>query len=384
MECGSGELEELRRSVRRLAEDKILPLASEIDASGEFPWGVKEELARSGLMAIPFPSQYGGVDADNDSAMCVAVEEIARVCASSSLVIQVQHLAAQPILLAGTESQKNRYCPNLANGQWLGAFALTEPGAGSDVGAISTLAKPGPEGYEISGRKCFISNGSVADVVIVFAKTDPQAGARGLSAFIVEKSFPGFGVGRIEKKMGVRGSPAAEIVLEGCRVPRANLLGEEGGGFALAMRTLDRTRPVIAAQAVGIAQGALDVARRYACERRQFGRAITEFQGIQFMLAEMAAELEAARALTYYAARLADEGSPRLSYFAAAAKLIASDTAMRVTTDAVQIAGGYGYMTDLPLERMMRDAKITQIYEGTNQILRLVIARELLQEGRPS
>jgi alkylation response protein AidB-like acyl-CoA dehydrogenase len=281
-------------------------------------------------------------------------------------------------LLAGTEAQKQKYCPPLASGEKLCAFGLTEPGAGSDAAAMATTAELKGDTYVLNGLKHFISNATVADVFCIFAMTDRSKGTRGISAFIVEKDYPGFHIGRVEKKMGIRGSPTAEIVFEDCRVPRENLLGKEGEGFKIAMKTLDRSRPVIAAQAVGVAQAGLDFAVKYAKERVQFGGPISQLQGIQFMLADMAAQTEAARALTYHAAELADEESPQLSYIAAAAKLMASDVAMRVTTDAVQIAGGYGYMVEFPAERYMRDAKITQIYEGTNQIQRLVIARQLL------
>jgi alkylation response protein AidB-like acyl-CoA dehydrogenase len=380
----SEEFDKLRDSVRHMAEEKIKPRAADIDVSGEFPWDVKEELARLNLFALPFPESLGGIREDHRVRLCIAVEEIARVCASSSLILQVQDLGAQPILLAGTEELKSRYCPPLASGEKLCAFAITEPEAGSDIGALLTTAELKGDYYVINGCKRFISNGSVADFLVVFAKTDPTEGYKGLSAFIVESDSPGFSVSRHENKMGIRGSPAAEIVFEDCRVPKQNLLGREGEGFKLAMRTFDRTRPIIAAQAVGIARGALDEAVTYASERKQFGRRIVDFQGIQFLLAERAAELEAARALVYYSAWLADHGSEQLAYYASAAKLIASDTAMRVTTDAVQVAGGTGYLRDFSFERKMRDAKITQIYEGTNQIQRLVIARQLLKGGIPT
>ena len=370
------ELEMLRDTVRKMANDVIAPRAAEIDLTGEFPWDIKELLQRQGILSLPFPE--GGCE-QKHMAVCLAVEEIARVCVSSSLILQVQSLGATPLLLAGTEAQKQKYCPPLAAGEKLGAFGLTEPGAGSDAAAMATTAELRGDVYVLNGLKHFISNATVADVFCIFAMTDRSKGTRGISAFIVEKDYPGFHMGRVEKKMGIRGSPTAEIVFEDCRVPRENLLGKEGEGFKIAMKTLDRSRPVIAAQAVGVAQAALDFAVKYAKERVQFGGPISQLQGIQFMLADMAAQTEAARALTYHAAALADEDSPELSYIAAAAKLMASDAAMRVTTDAVQIAGGYGYMVEFPAERYMRDAKITQIYEGTNQIQRLVIARQLLR-----
>ena len=372
------ELEMLRDTVRKIANEVIAPRAAEIDLTEEFPWDIKELLERQGIFSVAFPESLGGCEMRH-TAVCLAVEEIARVCVSSSLILQVQALGASPILIAGTEEQKQKYCPPLAAGEKLCAFALTEPGAGSDAAAMGTVAELRGDTYVINGVKHFISNATVADIFCIFAMTDRSQGTRGISAFIVEKDFPGFQIGRVEKKMGIRGSPTAEVVLIDCQVPQENLLGKEGDGFKIAMKTLDGSRAVIAAQAVGLAQAGLDFAVNYSKERKQFGGPISQLQGIQFMLADMAAQVEAARALTYHAAALADEGAPDLSYIAAAAKLIASDTAMRVTTDAIQVAGGYGYMTEFPAERYMRDAKITQIYEGTNQIQRLVIARHLLR-----
>ena len=372
------ELEMLRDTVRKMANEVIAPRAAEIDLTGEFPWDIKELLQRQGIFSVSFPESLGGCE-QKHTAVCLAVEEIARVCVSSSLILQVQALGATPILLAGTEAQKDKYCPPLASGEKLCAFGLTEPGAGSDAAAMATTAELRGDTYILNGLKHFISNATVADVFCIFAMTDRSKGTKGITAFIVEKDFPGFHIGRVEKKMGIRGSPTAEIVFEDCRVPRENLLGREGEGFNIAMKTLDYSRPVIASQAVGVAQAGLDFAVKYSKERVQFGGPIAQLQGIQFMLADMAAQVEAARALTYHAAALADEDSPELSYIAAAAKLMASDVAMRVTTDAIQVAGGYGYMVDFPAERYMRDAKITQIYEGTNQIQRLVIARQLLR-----
>lgn len=372
------ELEMLRDMARKMAREVIAPRAAEIDLTEEFPWDIKELLQRQGIFSVAFPESLGGCEMRH-MAVCLAVEEIARACVSSSLILQVQALGASPILIAGTEEQKQKYCLPLAAGEKLCAFALTEPGAGSDASAMSTVAELRGDTYVLNGLKHFISNATVADIFCIFAMTDRSKGTRGITAFIVEKDFPGFHIGRIEKKMGIRGSPTAEVVLTDCQVPRENLLGNEGEGFKIAMKTLDGSRPVIAAQAVGLAQAGLDFAVNYSKERTQFGGPIAQLQGIQFMLADMAAQVEAARALTYHAAALADEGSPDLSYIAAAAKLIASDTAMRVTTDAIQVAGGYGYMTEFPAERYMRDAKITQIYEGTNQIQRLVIARQLFR-----
>ena len=372
------ELEMLRDTVRKMTNEVIAPRAAEIDLTGEFPWDIKELLQRQGIFAVSFPESLGGCEMTH-TAVCLAVEEIARACVSSSLILQVQALGATPILLAGTEAQKHQYCLPLASGEKLCAFGLTEPGAGSDAAAMTTTAELRGDTYILNGSKHFISNATVADVFCIFAMTDRSKGTKGITAFVVEKDFPGFHIGRVEKKMGIRGSPTAEIVFNDCRVPRENLLGKEGEGFKIAMKTLDFSRPVIAAQAVGLAQAALDFAVKYSKERVQFGGPIAQLQGIQFMLADMATQVEAARALTYHAAALADEDSPQLTYIAAAAKLMASDVAMRVTTDAIQVAGGYGYMVDFPAERYMRDAKITQIYEGTNQIQRLVIARQLLK-----
>jgi len=367
----------LRAAVRKMAEEKIAPRAAEIDETMEFPWDIKRAIQEMGLFSVIFPKEYGGSGPDQMS-LCLAVEEIARVCVSSSLILQVQALGATPILIAGSKEQKEKYCPPLASGEKLCAFAFTEPGAGSDLAAITTRAVLHGDTYVINGRKCFISNGNVADTLVVFASTDPEAKHRGISAFMVEKGFPGFSIGKIENKMGIRASPAAELLFEDCEVPRENRLGAEGEGFRIGMQTFDESRTVIAAQAVGLAQGALDFAINYAKERAQFGAPIAKLEGIEFLLAEMAAQVEAARYLTYKAASLVGKGARELSYLAAAAKLVASDAAMRVTTDAVQVAGGYGYMKDFPLERMMRDAKITQIYEGTNQVMKLVMARRYL------
>jgi alkylation response protein AidB-like acyl-CoA dehydrogenase len=307
------------------------------------------------------------------------VEEVARADATTSLIPIIQKLGALPIMLAGSEEQKDRYFPRLASGEWLPAFALTEAGAGSDVASLRMRASRDGDDYLLTGTKRFITHGSVANLLTVFALTDADAGGRkGMSAFIVETDTPGFSVARLEHKMGIRGSPTAELTFDEVRVPAANRLGEEGDGFKIAMSTLDRSRLAIASQAVGIAQGATDAALAYAAERRQFGERIVDFQAIQFMLADMASQTEAARQLTYAACTRVDDEDPNLAYWTSAAKLIAGDTAMRATTDAVQVFGGYGYITEYPVERMMRDAKITQLYEGTQQIQRLVIARRLL------
>jgi alkylation response protein AidB-like acyl-CoA dehydrogenase len=377
----TAEHDELRAVVRELAEERIAPRAAEIDATGEFPWDLKELLAKQDLLGIGFEERYGGTALDWVGQAIVA-EEVARADATTSLIVIVQKLGALPILLSGTDEQKDKYLPRLAAGEWLIAFALTEAAAGSDVASNRMRARLDGDCYVLNGSKRFITNGSVANVLTVFALTDPQAGGRkGMSAFIVETETPGFSVARIEHKMGIRGSPTAELNFDDVRVPIENRLGAEGEGFKIAMNTLDRSRLSIAAQAVGIAQGAIDEATKYAANRRQFGERVVDFQGIQFMLADMASQTEAARQLTYAAAARVDADRSDLAYWTSSAKLVAGDTAMRVTTDAVQILGGYGYITEYPVERMMRDAKITQLYEGTQQIQRLIIARQLLQRA---
>jgi alkylation response protein AidB-like acyl-CoA dehydrogenase len=371
----------LRDTIRELAHERIAPRAAEIDRSGEFPEDIRQLLANQDVLALPFPSEHGGIGADL-LTQCLAIEQIARACATSSLILSVHALASLPLLLAGSEEQKARLVPDLASGKKLAALALTEPEAGSDAAALRTRAVREGDGYHISGTKRFITNGSVAGLITVFAVTDPDAPRhRRMSCFEVEVPADGFKVARLEHKLGIRGSPTAELNFDGVLVPDENRIGEEGQGFELAMKTLDRSRPGIAAQAVGIAQGALDAAASYARERKQFGQRIGEFQMIQAMLADMDSRIEAARQLTYKACVEVDGGAPDASRWAAAAKLIAGDTAMAVTTDAVQVLGGYGYTDEYPVERMMRDAKITQIYEGTQQIQRLVIARALL--GKP-
>jgi alkylation response protein AidB-like acyl-CoA dehydrogenase len=375
------EHEELRAVVRELAEERIAPRAAEIDETAEFPWDLKELLARQDLLGTCFEERHGGTGLDT-VGQSILVEEIARADATTSLIPIVQKLGALPILLAGNDEQKDRYFPRLASGEWLIAFALTEAAAGSDVAANRMRARLEGDCYVLNGSKRFITHGSVANVLTVFALTDPEAGGRkGMSAFIVETDTPGFAAPRVEHKMGIRGSPTAELTFDDVRVPAENLLGTEGDGFKIAMATLDRSRLGIAAQAVGIAQGALDEAVRYAADREQFGQRVVDFQGIQFMLADMASQTEAARQLTYAAAARVDAAASDLPYWTSSAKLVAGDTAMRVTTDAVQVLGGYGYITEYPVERMMRDAKITQLYEGTQQIQRLVIARQLLQRA---
>jgi alkylation response protein AidB-like acyl-CoA dehydrogenase len=368
----------LRDAVRLLADERIAPRAASIDRDGTFPWDVKELLASHDVLALPFPTEYGGLGADL-LTICLAIEAISRVCASSGLILAVHELAAIPLLLAGSDAQKERWLPGLAAGRQLIAFALTEPEAGSDAASIRTRATRDGDHYVIRGGKRFISQGDLADLVTVFAVTEPGAARhRNISCFIVEKGTPGFSAPRVEHKMGIRGSTTAELVFDDVRVPVGNLVGAEGEGFSLAMRTLDRSRPGIAAQAVGIAQGALEVAARYATERRQFGRPIGDFQLIQGLLADMDAATEAARQLLYKACTEIEAGVPDAARWSAMCKLVAGDAAMRVTTDAVQVLGGYGYIDEFPVERMMRDAKITQLYEGTQQIQRLVVARSLL------
>jgi alkylation response protein AidB-like acyl-CoA dehydrogenase len=375
------EHDELRAVVRELAEEKIAPRAAEIDERAEFPWDLKELLAMQDLLGTSFEERHGGTNLDG-IGQAILVEEVARVDATTSLIPIVQKLGALPIMLAGSDEQKDRYFPRLASGEWLVAFALTEAAAGSDVAANRMRARLDGDCYVLNGSKRFITHGSVANLLTVFALTDPEAGGRkGMSAFIVETDTPGFAAPRVEHKMGIRGSPTAELTFDDVRVPIENRLGAEGDGFKVAMATLDRSRLGIASQAVGIAQGALDAALRYAADREQFGQRVVDFQGIQFMLADMASQTEAARQLSYVAAARVDAMASDLPYWTSSAKLIAGDTAMRVTTDAVQVLGGYGYINEYPVERMMRDAKITQLYEGTQQIQRLVIARQLLQRA---
>lgn len=363
--------------VSDLAREKVAPRAAEIDAKGEFPWDMKELLAQQDIFAMPFPEEYGGLGSSELSILMV-IEELAKACATTSLLLCVQQLGSLPILLAGTDEQKQRFIPKLASGEWLASYALTEPGSGSDAGAMRTRAEKRGDTYVLNGLKHFITNAGVAHINTVFAVTSDQ-GTRGISAFVVEGDRPGFHMGKVENKMGIRGSQTGELVFEDCEIPAENLLGNEGEGFKIALATLDRTRPGIAAQALGIAQGALDFAVEYAKQRVQFGKPIWENQAIQFMLADMDIQVEAARQLIYHVGELMDAGTPRFSRESAIAKTFASDAAISVTNDAIQVLGGYGYMKEFPVERMMRDAKITQIYEGTNQIQRMVIARALAQ-----
>jgi alkylation response protein AidB-like acyl-CoA dehydrogenase len=377
----TAEHDELRAMVRELAEERIAPRAAAIDETHEFPWDLKDLLAQQDLLGTCFAEKHGGTALDT-LAQTILAEELARADATTSLIPIVQKLGALPIILAGTDEQQDRYFPRLASGEWLIAFALTEAAAGSDVASNRTRAQRDGDDYVLNGSKRFITHGSIAKVLTVFALTDPAAGGRkGMSAFIVEADTPGFAAPRVEHKMGIRGSPTAELTFDDVRVPVANRIGDEGEGFRIAMETLDRSRLSIAAQAVGIAQGAIDAAVAYAADRRQFGERVVDFQGIQWMLADMTSQTEAARQLTYAAAARVDANVPDLPYWTSSAKLVAGDTAMRVTTDAVQVLGGYGYISEYPVERMMRDAKITQLYEGTQQIQRLIIARQLLQRA---
>ncbi len=367
----------LIEAIRELAQECVAPRAAEIDRTGEFPWDMKDLLAQQDILAMPFPVEYGGIGA-SELSIVMAIEELSRCCATTGLLLAVQQLGSTPILLAGTDAQKRKYFPKLASGEWLAAYGLTESDSGSDAAAMRTMAVRKGDKYILNGSKRFITNGGLAQVNSVMAITDPTKGTRGISAFIIERDFPGFSVGRVEDKMGIRGSQTAELIFTDCEVPAENLLGREGDGFKIAMGTLDRTRPGIGAQAVGIAQGALDLAVEYSKQRVQFNKPIAENQGIQFMLADMATKVEAARLLVYNVAEMIDRGEKNFSKYSSMAKLFASDTAMEVTNDAIQVLGGYGYITEYPAERMLRDAKITQIYEGTNQIQRLVIARSLL------
>jgi alkylation response protein AidB-like acyl-CoA dehydrogenase len=381
----SHEHELLRQTVRDLAEAKIAPAAADVDAAGRFPQEAADALAGSGLHAVHIPEAYGGQGADA-LATAIVIEEVARACASSSLIPAVNKLGTMPLLLAGSEELKQRYLPPVARGEAMFSYALSEANAGSDAAAMKTRAKRGGDRWVLNGTKMWITNAGVSEYYTVMAVTDPAAGANGISAFVVEKTDPGVSFGEPEKKLGIKGSPTRTVILEDVPVPASRMIGEEGTGFKTALATLDHTRITIAAQAVGIAQGALDYATGYVKQRSQFGKAIAEFQGVQFMLADMAMKLEAARQLTYHAAALSEQAmagakAPGLTFASSAAKCFASDTAMAITTDAVQLLGGYGYVRDYPVERMMRDAKITQIYEGTNQIQRLVMARQLLGAG---
>jgi len=373
----SSEHEELRASVRRFAEDHVAAHAAEADERAEFPWKSFEAYRDSGLIRLPYPEAHGG-DGGDALAYAVLVEEVARVCASSSLFVLISRLASHAILAHGSPALQAAVIPKVVAGDWQGSYCLSEPHAGSDIAAMSTRATRDGDHYVLSGRKYWITNAGISDFYTVFAKTDPDAGARGISVFVVEAAWDGVAIGKLESKLGVRGSPTGELLLEDVVVPASHLVGDENAGFGYALEALNSSRPIIGAQAVGIAQGALDVAAQYATERSQFGSHLADFQAIRFLLADMATRLEAARALVYRACALLDAGDPDVASASSMAKLFASDAAMQITTDAVQVLGGAGYTRDFPVERMMRDAKITQIYEGTNQIQRMVIARGLL------
>jgi alkylation response protein AidB-like acyl-CoA dehydrogenase len=371
------EFSDFRETIRRMVVERVAPRAAEIDEKAEYPTDLRELFASHDLLGLPFDAEHGGTGTGT-LMLNIAVEEVAKACASSALILMIQELGTLPIKLFGTEEQKERFLPRCASGEWSPAFALSEPDAGSDPGGMRTRAVRDADEWVIEGTKNWITNLGIADFYVCFAVTDPEAGhSHGISAFVVEADRPGFSVGKLEHKMGIRGSPTGQPIFDGVRVPASNLIGAEGEGFTVAMATLDRSRLGVAAQAVGIAQGATDYAAAYAQERKQFGKPIAAFQGIQFKLADMESRTAAARELLYRACAKVDSGDADMGKYSAMAKLIASDTAMWVTTEAVQVLGGYGYVNEYPVERMMRDAKITQIYEGTNEIQRLVIARTL-------
>jgi alkylation response protein AidB-like acyl-CoA dehydrogenase len=372
------EHEAIRAAVREIAEREIAPHAAEVDAQSRYPIEAQKALTAAGFHATHIPEAYGGEGADA-VASCIVIEEVARVDASASLIPAVNKLGSVPIILSASEELKQRVLPSIAAGQSMISYGLSEREAGSDAAAMKTRARLDGDTWVLNGTKAWITNSGISDWYTVMASTDPEKGAHGISAFVVHKDDPGFAVGPKERKMGIKGSPTCELYFTDCTIPVDRIIGEPGTGFTTALRTLDFTRPTIGAQAVGIAQGALDVAVGYAKERRQFGQPIATFQGVEFMLADMSMQIEAARHLVYVAAARGEQGGADVTRLAAAAKAFASDVAMKVTTDAVQVLGGAGYTQDFPVERMMRDAKITQIYEGTNQIQRMVIARNLLK-----
>jgi alkylation response protein AidB-like acyl-CoA dehydrogenase len=372
------EHEAVRDAVRAVCTDKVAPHAADVDATGTFPQASYDALRAAEFHAPHIPETYGGAGADA-LATCLVIEEVARACASTSLIPAVNKLGTMPLLLAGSEEVKARYLPPVAAGEALFSYGLSEREAGSDTASMTARAVPVGDGWVLSGHKSWITNAGVSAYYTVMAVTDPEAGRRGITAFVMEASDEGVSVGAPERKLGIRGSPTRELLFDRCPLPGDRIVGEPGQGLKIALRVLDHTRVTIGAQAVGIAAGALDVATAYVKERQQFGRAVAEFQGVQFMLADMAMKLEAARQLVYRAAAASERDEVALPFLGAAAKCFASDVAMEITTDAVQLLGGYGYTRDYPAERMMRDAKVTQIYEGTNQIQRLVMARELLR-----
>jgi alkylation response protein AidB-like acyl-CoA dehydrogenase len=376
----SDEQKMVQELARKVAKEKILPVAAKYDQSEEFPWDIMEILAKSDLFAIFVPQEYGGTGG-GILDLCIATEELSRACGGIAVCYAASALGTFPIILFGNVEQKKKYLPDLGSGKKIAAFGITEPEAGSDASAIKTTAKKEGRHYLLNGLKHFITNGGDAQIYTIIAMTDKSRGARGASAFIVEKGTPGFTFGKKEEKLGIRASSTTELIFTDCKIPAENLLSKEGMGFIVTMKTFDMSRPGVAAQALGIAQGALDVAVKYAKERQQFGKSISSFQGIQWMLADMATQIEAARALVYSCAKEIDAGCKDVGKDSAMAKMFASDVAMKVTTDAVQILGGYGYMKDYPAEKYMRDAKITQIYEGTNQIQRNIIALQLIKES---
>lgn len=374
------EQEMIKDLARRIAQEKVVPVRAELDEKGEFPWDIMKVLADSDLCGLYIEEQYGGFGG-GCFELCLATEELSRACGGVAVTFAASGLGSYPIILFGSHEQKMKYLPDIASGKKLAAFALTEANAGSDAGGMQTTAVLDGDEYVLNGTKQWITNGGEAETYTVIAMTDKSKGSRGATAFIVEKGTPGFDFGKKEDKMGIRCSATRELVFRNCRVPKENVLAKPGMGFIVAMKTLDNTRPGIGSQAVGIAQGALDAALEYARQREQFGKPISSFQAVQHMLADMAIQTEAARSLVYSAARYIDSGAKDISKVSAMAKTFAADTAMKVTTDAVQVFGGYGYMREYPVEKMMRDAKITQIYEGTNQIQRNVIALQLIKES---
>lgn len=379
MDFSLSKTEELfLQMIREFAEKEVKPLAAEVDEEERFPLETIEKMAKTGLMGIPVPVKYGGAGGTN-LMYGMAVEELSRVCGTTGVVLSAHtSLCCAPIMENGTEEQKMKYLPRLASGEWIGAFGLTEPNAGTDAAMQQTTAVLDGNQYVLNGNKIFITNAVYAHVYVIFAMTDKSLGNKGISAFIVEKGTPGFSIGKKEKKMGIRGSATTELVFEDCRIPKENLLGQQGKGFAIAMKTLDGGRVGIAAQALGIAQGAMDETIKYTKERKQFGRSISQFQNTQFQMADMETKVQAARLLVRSAHWKKDNGMP-YSVDAAMAKLFAAETAMEVTTKAVQLHGGYGYTREYPVERMMRDAKITEIYEGTSEVQRMVIAGKLFK-----
>lgn len=380
MDYGFNEFELMvKETAEKIAKEKIAPVRAELDETEVYPHEIMKSCAQADLMGVYIPEEYGGMGG-GAMALCLAVEELSKVCGGIAVCYAANALGAYPILLHGTEEQKKKFMPKLATGEYYAAFGLTEPNAGSDAGSIETTAKDDGDFYILNGTKQWITNAEEAHVYTVIATTDKAKGARGVSAFIVEKGTPGFSFGKKEKKLGIRASVTKELHFQDCKIPKSNIIGKVGRGFRIAMDTLDKSRPGIGAQAVGIAQGAFDLAMDFARNRVQFGQTITSFQAIQHMFADMATQIEAARLLVYQAARAVDAKAPDASKFAAMAKVFASDTAMKVSVDALQICGGTGYMRDYPMEKYLRDAKITQIYEGTNQIQRNIIALELIRE----